>query len=235
MSNGTATLPERELREQHPMEEEEHLRRREEVALGGTTTSGLIAGVAAVLAIIGLAGLYPGWLVGISTIVLGISFLFEGGAIVARRSALLHEATEGRVQLAELGAGMTSEVLAGLVGIVLGILALATVLPAVLIPCAIILFGAALVFGSGANVRINDLAIAYRDEHPVARRVIREAVLATTGLQLLIGIGAITLGIVALVGIIPLALSLVAVLAIGGMFLLSNATIAGRMISILRH
>jgi len=236
MSDGTATLPEREVRERRPpIEEEEPIRHREEAALGGTATSGLIAAGAAILAIIGLAGAYPGWLVAISAIVLGVSFLFEGGAIVARRSALLREATEGRVQLAEMGAGMTGEFLAGLAGIVLGIIGLAGVVPAVLIPCAVIVFGAALVIGSGANVRINDLAMAYRQEHPVARRLAREAVIATTGLQVLIGLGAITLGIVALVGIVPLSLSLVAILAIGITFLLSNAAIAGRMMSILRR
>jgi hypothetical protein len=235
MSDGTATLPEREVRERRPMEEEEHIRHREEVALGGTATSGLIAAGAAVLAIIGLAGIFPSWLVAISAIVLGASFLFEGGAIVARRSALLQETTEGRVQSAELGAGITGETLAGLGGITLGILSLAGIVPAVLLPCAVIVFGGAMVIGSGANVRINDLALAYRQEHPVARRLAREAVVATTGLQALVGLGAITLGIISLVGIAPLILSLVAVLGVGATFMLSNAAIASRMAMILRH
>lgn len=236
MSNGTATLPEREVRERRPpAEEEEHLRHRAEVALGGTATSGLIAAGAAILAIIGLVGLYPGWLVAISTIVLGVSFLFEGGAIVARRSALLHETTEGRVRGAELGAGMTSEVMAGLTGIVLGILGMAGVAPAILIPCSVIVFGAAILIGSGANTRINDLAMAYRQEHPAARQLAREAVDATTGLQTLVGLGAITLGIIALVGFVPLTLSLTGLLAIGVMFLLNNTAIAGRMMAILRR
>jgi hypothetical protein len=235
MANGTATLPEREVRERRPLEEEEHIRRREEVALGGSATSGLIAAAGAILAIIGLAGIYSGFLLAVSSIVLGVSFLFEGGAIVARRSALLQETTEGRVQLAELGAGMTGETLAGLVGIVLGILSLVGVVPAVLLPCAVIVFGAALILGSGANVRMNDLAMAYRQEHPAARRVMREAVIATTGLQVLVGLGAITLGIIALARIMPLVLSLVGVLVIGITFLLSNAVIAGRMMNILRR
>jgi len=235
MANGTATLPEREVHERHPLEEEEHIRRREEVAFGGTATSGLIAAGAAILAIIGLAGIYSGFLLTVSAIVLGFSFLFEGGAIVARRSALLQETTEGRVQLAELGAGMTGETLAGLGGIVLGILSLAGIVPAILLPCAIILFGAAMVIGSGANVRINDLAMAYRQEHPAARHLAREAVIGTAGLQSLVGLGAITLGIIGLVGIVPLVLSLVAILGIGVTFLLSNAAIASRMMMILRR
>jgi hypothetical protein len=233
MSNGTATLPEREVRrEERRMPEEEHIK---EVAIGGTTISGVLAVAAGVLSIIGLANAFPGWMVTIATIVLGVSFLFEGGAIVARLSALLHEVTEGRIQMAELGAGTTSETLAGITGIVLGILGLLGVLPAVLIPSAAIVFGAALVIGAGANIRVNDMVMTYRHEHPMARQVAREAVLATTGLQVLTGLGAITLGIIALAGIVPLTLSLVAMLGIGAMFLLSNAAIAGRMLSVLQR
>jgi len=60
-------------------------------------------------------------------------------------------------------------------------------------------------------------------------------VLATTGLQVLVGLGAITLGIIALAGIVPLTLSLVAMLGVGVMFLLTNAAIAGRMLSVLQR
>ena len=152
-----------------------------------------------------------------------------------RLSSLLHEATEGRVQMAELGAGTTGETLAGIAGIVLGILGILGVLPGVLIPSAAIVFGGALVIGAGANVRINDLVITYREEHPMARHIARQAVLATTGLQVLVGLGAITLGIIALAGIVPLTLSLVAMLGVGVMFLLTNAAIAGRMLSVLQR
>jgi hypothetical protein len=230
MSNGTATLPERELREERRPPEEERTR---EIAVGGTTVSGLLAAAAGVLSIIGLAGSYPGWMVTIATVVLGVSFLLEGGAIAARWSALLHEVAEG--PMAEMGAGITGEALAGITGIVLGILGLLGVVPAVLIPCAAIMFGAALVIGAGANVRVNDLVMTYKQEHPIARQAAHEAVFAATGLQVLIGLGAITLGIIALVGIMPLTLSLVAMLIMGVTLLLSNATIAGRMLRTLHR
>lgn len=68
------------------------------------------------------------------------------------------------------------------------------------------MFGAALVIGAGANIRVNDMVMTYRHEHPMARQVAREAVLATTGLQVLTGLGAIALGIIALAGIVPLTL-----------------------------
>jgi hypothetical protein len=220
------------MREERPLEEE---RRTEEIVAGGSAIGGIVAAGAGALAIIGLAGVYPMWMLTIATIGIGASFLFEGGAIVARMSDLLAEVTEGRVGMAELGAGTTGETLAGVAGIALGILGLVGVLPAVLIPCAAIVFGAALAIGAGTNVRINDMVMTSRQEHPIARQVARQAVLATTGLQVLVGLGAITLGIVALVGVVPLTLSLVAMLGIGAMFLLSNAAIAGRMLSVLQR
>jgi len=57
---------------------EEHLReerRTVETILGGTIGGGIIAVAGVVLAIIGLAGTYPRWLLGAATIAVGISFL----------------------------------------------------------------------------------------------------------------------------------------------------------------
>jgi len=77
---------------------EEHLqteRRTLESLLGGTIGGGIIAIAAVVLAIVGLAGVYPRWLLSAATIAVGISFLIEGAAIASRLSDLLHESTAG--------------------------------------------------------------------------------------------------------------------------------------------
>ncbi len=217
---------------------EEHLqaeRRTLESLLGGTIGGGIIAIAAVVLAIVGLAGVYPRWLLSVATIAVGISFLIEGAAIAARLSDLLQESTGGRVQMSELGGGITGETLAGIVGIVLGILGALNVYPTVLLPVAAIVFGAGLIIGAGANVRINELVVVHREDQPMARNLIRQAVLATTGLQVLVGLGAVTLGIIALATVYPITLSLVAVLAVAGAFLLSNTAVAGRVATVLRH
>lgn len=216
---------------------EEHLqeeRRTLESLLGGTIGGAIVAITGVVLAIIGLAGVFPQWLLGAATIAIGISFLIEGATIASRLSDLLHEATEGRVQMSELGGGVTGETLTGIVGVVLGILGILNVAPGVLLPIAAIVYGAGLVIGAGANVRINELVAIHREDSATARRVIRQAVLATTGLQVLVGLGAIALGIIALAGEIPFTLTLVAMLAVAGSFLLSNTAIAGRVASVLR-
>lgn len=225
MSDGTTITEEHLHEERHTVE----------TILGGALGGGIIAIAGAILAIIGLAGMEPRWLLGVATIAVGISFLIEGAAIASRLSDLLHETTEGRVQMSELGAGVTGETLAGVVGIVLGILGILNVYPLTLLPIAAIIYGAALILGAGANVRISEITFAHRESEATARNVIRQAVLAATGFQILVGLGAVTLGIIALSGVYPLTLTLVAMLAVAGSFLLSNAAIASRMTAVLRR
>ena len=229
MANGTATLPEQEIREERRTRPEQ--RRRGEVVFGGSMVGGLIAAIAGILAIIGLAGAYPLLMVGIATIALGVSFLFKGATTIGQLYRLLDETGEARVPMGELGAGTTGETFAGIAGIVLGILAVLNVIPGVLIPWAAIVFGGAFVIGAGANVRVHEMLITWRQEHPIARQVGRQVVLATTGLEVLGGLSAITLGILALARVTPLGLSLAAMLSIAVVFVLSNAAISGRILA----
>jgi hypothetical protein len=226
MPDGTTTVSEEHLREE---------RHTVESILGGTISGGVIAIAGIVLAIIGLANVYPRFLLAAATIAVGVSFLLEGATIATRLSDLLEEATEGRVQMAELGAGITAETLAGIVGITLGILGALDVIPTVLLPIAAIVFGAAAVLAAGTNISINDLVAIHHEEHARVRKVIRQVVFATTGLQVLVGLGAIVLGIIALAGEYPYTLALVAMLGVSGAFLLSNTAIAGRMSAVLRR
>ena len=226
MPDGTTTITEEHLQEE---------RRTVETILGGTIGGGIIAVAGVVLAIIGLAGTYPRWLLGAATIAVGISFLLEGAAIASRLAELVHESTKGRVEMSQLGSGVTGETLAGIVGIVLGILGSLNVYPAVLLPVAAIVYGAGLILGAGANVRVNELIVGHREEEATARFAIRQAVLATTGLQVFIGLAAVTLGIIALASAYPITLSLVAMLIVAGAFVLSDTAIAGRLLSVLRR
>ena len=131
--------------------------------------------------------------------------------------------------MAELGGGTSAESLAGIVGIVLGILSLLGLFPLYLIPAAIIAIGGCAILGAGLNVRLNAMRTSISEQHPLAREIAREAVLAATGLQVLVGIGAITLGILALTGIQPMTLSLVGILGLSGSIFFSSSAIAGRM------
>ncbi|MCL5278824.1 MAG: hypothetical protein M1376_02825 [Planctomycetes bacterium] len=218
---------------------EEHLqeeRHTVETILGGSLGGGVIAIAGIVLSIIGLSltGIEARWLLAVATIAVGISFLIEGSAIAARLSDILHEETQGRVKMAELGTGVTAETLTGIAGITLGILGALNVVPSILLPIAAIVYGAGALLGSGTNLGINKMIAMHREETARARLVIRQAVFATTGLQLIAGLGAIALGIIALAGVFPLTLTLVAMLAVAAAFLLSNVALVGRMTALLR-
>ncbi len=210
-------------------------RHRIEALLGGTLIGALVAAGAATLAIIALAGLFPQMLLDIAVIGVGAAFLFEGASIAAGLSDLLHELQEGKLQSGELVSGTTGETLAGMAGVALGILALLGVVPQILVPSAVMVFGVALMIGAGANVRLNALRAAHHEQHPLAQRVTHEAVRATASLQVLGGLAAITLGILALTGMETLTLSIVGMLSVSAVFLLADTAVAGRMMAIFEH
>jgi hypothetical protein len=202
--------------------------------LSGAMAETITGAAVLVVAIIGLAGFMPMAMLAIATMGLGVSFLFEAGTVTSRMSNLLSEVTESRVDMAELGGGLSAEFIAGLGGITLGILSLVNVAPMVLLPIAAIVFGGALVMGSGVKARISHLTIS-QEEHKLVREVARQALIAASGVEILIGLGAIALGILAILQIAPIELSLVAVLSVGGMLLLGGTAIGARMLSLFRH
>jgi hypothetical protein len=219
--------------EGHPVRDE----RTAEIVGAGSIAEAVGAAAAIVLAILGLAGTLPLTMASVATIALGAALLFEGGAIAARYKRLLAETIapgERRRGRFELGGGVTAETVAGIAGIVLGILALLDVMPLLLTAVAVIVFGAALLFGSAATARLNAIAgeEAYaRDK----RRVVHEAVAVAAGGELIIGVGALVLGILALLAFEPLTLILVGLLGLGFAALAGGTALGARMLGIARH
>jgi hypothetical protein len=186
---------------------------------GGSTAEGLIGGCAVALAIIGLSNIFPMLLVCIASIVVGVAVAFEGGALSARHNTLL---SEGRITDKHSRSwGVTYIFFAGAAGIALGILSLLNVVPMVLIAVSAIVLGSALMVDSGANEHLRELESS-------------QATQATTGVQLMVGIGTVALGILALAGVAPLSLTLVAMLAIGAVNFVTGATISRRMAKIFK-
>ena len=194
-----------------------------------------IAGAGAIgLSIIGLVNIAPTWMMPIATLALGCALLFEGGAVAARFNDLMAVTARRRYDVSALGSGMTAEVIGGLGGIILGILALLKIHPMILIPSAVVLFGVTLLFSSTVSARLNAVEISKSPEYDMFREVAREAVFASASVQVLFGIAAITLGILALVGINPIALSLVGLLGVGFSNMLNGTAISARMLSFVR-
>lgn len=204
---------------------------------GGSVVEGLCGAATVVLAILGLANMWPDYMASIATITFGVALLAQGGAIAARYSQLLREATPFEWDARTEVGGMGAELLAGGAGVVLGILGILGIGTPTLIPIAVIVFGAALLLGSSAAVDLGTLTALSTAEASTERfaHVVRQASTAASGAQVLVGISAIVLGILALVGVQPLAITLVALLVVGAAVLFSGAAVSSRVASVMRR
>jgi hypothetical protein len=192
------------------------------VVAGGSAGEAVAGLAAVVLAIIGLAGLAPSYMVAIATIVAGVALFIAGGAIAAQVTSLVRQ----RAAALGIGNAATSDIVGGLAGIVLGILGLIGIAPAVLLPIAAIVLGASLLFSAGAADQLTALA-AGGQERPSGEAV---PVMAASA-KVMIGLASIVLGIVAVVGVVPLTLTLVAMLVIGCGAMMSAAALGGNLMS----
>ena len=105
-----------------PAQFHEHARQWEHTAL---TTECLLALGAVVLSILGIVGVFSTYLAAIAVIGLGVVLLFQSASVVLQYSELLYEAgVTNKVGVARVCRGITAEFMAGMAGIVLGVLAL---------------------------------------------------------------------------------------------------------------
>lgn len=195
--------------------------------VGGGWMLAAVAGTGAlVLSIIGLTGYYSFYMLTIAAISLGAAFVFAGSTFGAEYLKLTREARRAT----GFWSGMSgAELVGGAAGIVLGVLGIVGVDPVVLTAIAAIDFGVAFFFSSVSLSRLNRTLNTSYQTPPRFDGIGRRAIRAGVGIQVLIGLSAITLGIIALAGGAPLYLTLVAFLASGFAFMISGAAVAGRM------
>jgi hypothetical protein len=191
-----------------------------------------IGGIGAVvLAIIALTGTLALEFAAIAAIAIGVALIAEGGTITTRLWRFLSAAGEER-KVAELGGGMSAELLGGVTGSLLGLLALLHIAPTVLVPVAAIVLGAAVLLGTGAMSEASAFTLGHTGRADV---VARETIFAAAGAQMMVGIGAVVLGIVAIVGTHPVLLSLVAFLALGAWLVLGGTAVGGAVMAEFRR
>lgn len=185
------------------------------------------AGAATVaLAILALAGVVPADLMAIAVIVGGAGLLIRGASVGSRIRRLMAR-TRDQLEEVELVTGIGAEAVAGIGGVVLGILALIGLDPGVLVAAAVVAFGAALFIGAGSK---RATTAALRSSDSSTARVVAEG---DAGAEILIGLGVAVLGILALISVGPAAtLSLVGLLALGGGMLLDGVPILGQAFGI---
>jgi hypothetical protein len=196
-------------------------------ALGGIATI--------VLAIVGLAGTRPEVLVSIATVVFGAALLIEGGAILSELAQIEIE-SEAASTVAGSG-GVSSLFLAGIVGIVLGVLSLLGVHAPILTAISAIAFGAALIISSSTVWQLltsRSVAMRFQARGPVVRVVASEVAAGSAGVQAVSGLALIVLGILALSGVYSESLTLIALLVAGAAILLTGGTLSATMIGFMR-
>jgi hypothetical protein len=155
------------------------------VISGGSFVEAIAGLGAVVLAVLGLAGVVPEQLAAIAVIAIGGGFLLRGAAVAARMTALMDRSGHQE----QVASGLSAELLAGVAGVALGVLSLVGVEIAVLLPVALIAFGAAMMVGA-AMTRELDTKLG---------GVANMAALDTDlGAEVLVGLGAVVLGIIAL-------------------------------------
>jgi hypothetical protein len=196
------------------------------------TSSGLFAeavgGIATVvLAILGLSGVSPDYLLAIGTIVFGAALIIEGTSIVADYAHILSHSPEAVAS--HFGtSGLSAVFFAGLSGIILGVLALLGLTPTALTSAAIIVYGSALLLSSGVTVSLLALKGRIAGDSSVT-----ETGFETAGVKVLAGVAAIVLGILAAAGTVTLKLDLIALLVLGAGILTTGNGLNNAMTNII--
>ena len=189
----------------------------------GLLTEGAAGIAVIVLAVIALAGISAGILASIATIVIGVGLMVQAFNSAAESSKI---ATAGATAAADFGGEVMVDCLCGLVGIVLGVLALVGISTARLVSSALIVFGGALLLSGAISMRPRNVAVAGAGIEP--RVMTYQGSAAAGGMEVLIGIAAIVLGILSLILTAGSAvLLLVGLLAVGAALLLVSATFSG--------
>jgi hypothetical protein len=181
------------------------------------------AGIAAiVLAVIALAGISAAPLASIITIVVGVGLMAQAFNSAAERSKAM-AAGASASQSVEVGGEAMVDLLTGVTGIVLGILALVGINAVHLVPAALIIFGGALLLSGAIEMMPRPAAITSTagGQTQIASY---QGPVATGGLEIMVGIAAIVLGILSLIFMSSWVLVLVGFIAIGAAMLMVSAT-----------
>ncbi len=194
----------------------------------GTAVEGVVGLAAAVLSIVGLAGMYPETFLPVSIVVLGAAMIIEARMVIRRFYSVMRELGEVQGSRTTSG-GMSIEILAGIAGVTMGLLALMGVNPAMLCSSAVLVFGAAVLFSIGTITMINSIIASGFSKNPLLRGMAASVYAASSDVRVLVGMGTLTLGIIAVVGIHSQTLAQVGVLAVGGSLFLETFALGEKL------
>lgn len=179
------------------------VKKTEEVVAGSSSLVSLAGIAAIVLVILSFIGILRFSLAAVATIVIGAGLLAQGLALAKRHKEIRSElAAAGNTKAADsIGSGSTVEIIAGIIGVVLGIVALAGGSPHRLMAIALIAFGIALIVAGPMMSRLDDLNAVSARAEGVTLDGSHKSVRTVSGMDVLLGIAAVVLGILALIGL----------------------------------
>jgi hypothetical protein len=196
----------------------------------GLLTEGAAGIATIVLAIIALAGISAGALASIATIVIGVGLMVQAFNSAAEGSKMMTAEMAASQHTAAFGCEVMVDLMCGLTGVVLGILALVGISTAYLVPAALIVFGGALLLSGAISMRPRTFSTATSAGQ--TQTVSYQGSAAASGIEVLIGLAAVVLGILSVIfaATVSWVLVLVGFIAVGAALLLVSATVSNAML-----
>jgi hypothetical protein len=192
----------------------------------GLTVDETIGGLALiVLGILALVGVYSALLNSIAAVVAGVAVVFMSLALNREFATAL--TASGRVSIASEAGGVGAGTVAGIAGIVLGILAILDVARPTLMAVALIVFGAAAFLDFIMAAQARALRMTTVTSTGESTQVALSAAAGTEMASVLFAIALVVLGILALLGIRSEILISVAFLSFGGYLFLKGTSTVG--------
>lgn len=199
----------------------EEKREAAKTVFGGSRAENIASGATIVLSVIALSGIMRDAILPLAVLSSGSAFLIEGGTVSMRFG-------DARLERADFGIGVTAEFLAGVSGIVLGVLSVLGVSPMLLLPLAVGVYGGALML-SDLTMRLNNIEFKGISVTKRFEKIAREIAMTAIGVEFLLGLSALILGIMGFRGHDTVTLSLVATLLIGISGVITGASVTAKM------
>lgn len=195
----------------------------------GSTVGGLALMVLGILALDKIVAMV---LISVAVIVAGVVFLFESASLSSALVQVLRREEGSAVNASQLSVGMNASMLAGITGVVLGILAILGLVPATLTAVAVIVFGGAILLDHGARTQTRVLQVSAGQGSEEAARLAMAVTSSTSMAGVLAAAALITLGILALAGTAGEVLIAVSLLGLGTYLFLEGSAIVGYLLNL---
>ncbi len=204
------------------------------LVVAGATIGSMWALGALVLAVLGLSGVLPVYLLPVAGIALGLAFLMLGGIDRVWASMFPFVENETRRDRTIFSSGILAVMAAALAGILVSILNLAYLPGPRFGALAVVVLGLGLFWHSGVMQRVSRFPY-----HGVEGRRLKGP-LAVNALTLaplrdfFVGAGSVILGFLAILNVAPAALGFVTLLAISGALILTSSTLCSATLATLQ-